>query len=193
MACLSPWTRELTSGVTVPILKNRFGFYTQLRFLVSFRFFYNVPWHYRRSRFCTSRFRASCFCASRLGTNCRSAAWWSSHVRLLTVTPWPARTAAGEWVSEWASLRYVRTSYPYVCGHKSADFFGSADWQLIMETRYNTLHYNANSVIMRLPSWLPIFLGATSSHSMNSCPWCVEIKDLQTCSHPPTVCNKRQR
>ena len=45
-----------------------------------------------------------------------------------------------------------------------------------LETRYNALQYNANLVI----TWLaPISLGATSSHSINSWPWCM-IKDMQT-------------
>jgi len=57
---------------------------------------------------------------------------------------------------------------------------------------YNMFHYNANLVTTRLQSWLPIFLGPTSSHSMNRWPRCMEIKNMQTCSHPPAVYNKRR-
>ena len=78
---------------------------------------------------------------------CLAVAGWCVCVRLLTVTPWQARRAVG-WVSEWASLRYVRTSDPSVSeADIDPDFFGSADWQLILETRYNMLHYNVNLVI----------------------------------------------
>ena len=39
---------------------------------------------------------------------------------------------SGEWVSDWASLTYVRTSDPSACGRRSAEFFWSANWELIL-------------------------------------------------------------
>ena len=87
--------------------------------------------------------------------------------------PWlcgrPARMAV-EWVSEWASLRYVHTLDLSVCRRRSTELFWITDWQLILgklETRYNTLHYNANSVMTWLQSLFPIFLGPTYIQPQN--------------------------
>jgi len=55
-----------------------------------------------------------------------------------------------------------------------------------LQIQYNALQYNVNSVITRLQSWLPIFLGPTSSHSMNSWLWCdVRSKTCRPVA-PPT-------
>ena len=67
---------------------------------------------------------SSCFCASRLGANCRVvAAGWCGPMCLLTMTLWPRGRQQGGEVSEWVSLRYVRTSDLSVCGLRSAEFF----------------------------------------------------------------------
>jgi len=87
-----------------------------------------------------------------------------------SVTLWLVRRAAGG--SEWVIVTEVlRTSDPSDCRRRSAAFFRSTDWQWIlgMETGYNTLHYNANSVI----TWL---------HSANLSVWCGDLgRDSNGC------------
>ena len=72
-----------------------------------------------------------------------------------------------DYCSEFGLSVSLRTSSQW--GNISPDFIATN--LTMLETHYNALKYNANSVITQSQSWLPIFQGLTSSHGMNSRPW----------------------